>query len=113
MKISHTFEGTVCSVYAEGQFALESVSTVKAYLQPLVNDQNLQTLLFDFAQVCFIDSSGVGLVVMTAMRLKQRGAGFALINVNQETQEIFLLCGLKDQIGIFGSKAEALAALAA
>jgi anti-anti-sigma factor len=109
MKITHMTEGDICTVNTEGQFAMESVSAIKKYMQPLVADENIKTLLIDFAQVGFIDSGGVGLVVMTSMSLKQRGANFALVNVNREVTEIFNLCGLGDQISIFATKDEAVA----
>jgi anti-sigma B factor antagonist len=60
-----------------------------------------------------MNSSGIGLLVTMLIRVQRQKQKLLAYGLSEHYQQIFELTRLNEAIGIYGSEAEALAALAA
>lgn len=65
-----------------------------------VFDQVERSCTLDFAELTYISSAGLGLMVALQQRLAGRGEALRLINVNPHIRELFRLSGLDSVIQI-------------
>ena len=67
-----------------------------------------KNIVFDFANVGFMDSSGIGMILGRFRTAEQRGGKVFAINIAQNLNKIFEMSGLKKIIGCFDSLDEAV-----
>ena len=72
-----------------------------------------QPTVVDLSQVTFIASLGIRMLLSSARVLDRRGAKFALFGANPAVTEIMETIALSDIIPVFGTEAEAIAAVRA
>lgn len=72
-----------------------------------------QPTVVDLSQVSFIASLGIRMLLSSARTLDRRGAKFAIFGANQAVTEIMETIALSDIIPVFGTEAEAVAAVSA
>ncbi|MCL2499377.1 MAG: anti-sigma factor antagonist [Defluviitaleaceae bacterium] len=68
-------------------------------------------MIFDFAKVGFMDSSGIGMLIGRYKQTEKRGGGLALVNMNNEMTRLYTISGLAKIIKNLPSLDEAIAAL--
>jgi stage II sporulation protein AA (anti-sigma F factor antagonist) len=68
-------------------------------------------IVFDFAKVGFMDSSGIGMLIGRYKHAEKRGGGLALANMNNEMTRLYTISGLAKIIRQFPSVDEAVAAI--
>lgn len=73
-------------------------------------DEGKGRLVLNFAQVSFINSSGLGRLVMAAKRAKENGGGIRIVSLSPELQELFAFTRLDAKIPTYASEDEAVAA---
>jgi len=66
-------------------------------------------MVFDFANVGFMDSSGIGLLIGRYKQAEKRGGSVALVNLSAEMKRLYTLSGLAKIIASFPTMDEALA----
>ena len=108
MRFDHRFEGTSCIVAIDGNIALDGTNEVKEYVKPFLEDAKISGLILNFANVNFIDSSGIGLVVSIFKSLQKRKAKFALSDLSQKNREIFNMTRLDKILTISENDDQAL-----
>lgn len=64
-------------------------------------------LIFDFSEVSFMDSSGVGMIIGRYKHVVKLGGKVMVANMRPETRRIFDMCGLRKIISIHGSVKDA------
>ena len=62
-----------------------------------------KNMVFDFAQVGFMDSSGIGMIIGRYKELKKTGGKVFAINISPEVSRIFIISGLKKIIPCYQS----------
>ena len=73
-------------------------------------DAGTTRVVLNFAQVTFINSSGLGRLVMAAKRAKESGGGVRIVSLSPELQELFAFTRLDSKIPTYASEAEAVKA---
>ncbi|WP_424767425.1 STAS domain-containing protein [Paenibacillus sp. sgz302251] len=53
----------------------------------------------DFSQVPFMDSSGIGLLIMLINDLKERDIEVAIVNIQEDVKQVFSLLQLPEILG--------------
>jgi len=76
-------------------------------------EQGEHHLLLDFSGVDYLNSSGLGAILMTAKKLNDVNGRIALANVSELVHHVFRISGCVSIIGIYPSEEEALAAFEA
>jgi len=62
-----------------------------------------KNIVFDFAHVGFMDSSGIGMIIGRYKELKKTGGKVFAINIGPEIDRIFIISGLKKIIPCYQS----------
>ncbi|MBI5638127.1 MAG: STAS domain-containing protein [Nitrospinae bacterium] len=70
--------------------------------------RNNLKLLLNFQEVGFVNSSGLGRLVLAAKKVGERGGTMKVTGLAQDLDELFTFTRLKEKIGVFKSEAEAL-----
>jgi anti-sigma B factor antagonist len=76
----------------------------------LVDEEQRETILLNFADVDFLTSAAIGKLIMLHRKLKARGGSLKFSNVRTEIYEVFNITGLTKLFAIYDDEAEALAA---
>jgi anti-sigma B factor antagonist len=69
------------------------------------------TLILDFADVPYVDSAGLGLLVSAFVSRQQAGRKMILSGINPRVQKLFEITRVQELFLIFSSPEEAIAAL--
>lgn len=67
---------------------------IKGQLDDVLIDQAIRRLVFDFRDVEFMDSSGVGFIIGRYKLMARRGGSVAVINADARVNRIFEMSGL-------------------
>jgi anti-sigma B factor antagonist len=81
----------------------------EAYSQ--ASSGGINTILLNFQGLEYMNSGGIGLLVTMLIRANRQKQKLAAYGLTEHYQQIFELTRLNEAIQIFGSEAEALAAL--
>ncbi len=108
MKLFHRIEKHVCVVNLIGNLALQENQAVKIYLNPLINDSNIKTLLLNLDKIEVIDSKGVGVIATTLQTLEELQKALVISNVNSNCLNVLKTLRLDRMIRIYETEEEAL-----
>lgn len=73
----------------------------------------VQTLILNFSQLDYMNSSGIGLLVTLLIRANRQGQRLVAVNLSDHYRHIFDLTGLNQAIVIYATEDEALVGLTA
>ena len=73
-----------------GSINFENCPSLQNRLDSVLDDE-VRTLMIDFKNVSFIDSSGIGEVLRLFRRMRDRGGELILMNPNKKLQGLFLM----------------------
>ena len=79
----------------------------------LTDDAESPKLLFNFASVSTVDSSGLGVLMSTHLSVVQKNGRIAVINVSSSINNLIIRSRLISTFEHFNSEAEAIATLTA
>lgn len=68
-------------------------------------------IILNFKEVHFINSSGLGRLVLAAKKLKELNGAMGIVNLSDDLKELFLFTRLDTKIPIFQTEEEAVAGL--
>ncbi len=108
---SEASEG-VCVISVRGELDLSTAPRLEHELEA-ASASGEASLVMDFSECEFIDSTGIALIVRVWQRLdRDRGSGRLLLCcVTDQVRRLFDITGIESSIPIHGSRDEALAAL--
>lgn len=95
-------------VTAAGEIDAATADTVATAVAGALND-GYKTVLLDFAQVTFIDSTGLGVLVKSHRAAVAADARFAVVHPTPTTRKLIRVLGLDQLLHIYDSHEEALA----
>jgi anti-sigma B factor antagonist len=73
-------------------------------------DDGARRVIVDLTNVTFIDSTGLGVLVSGAKRVRSQGVSFAIVSSTQSIMSIFEITGLDRLYSIYATRKEALQA---
>ncbi len=91
-KIEFYTDGNYLKVCFFGEIDTLSLSNYRDLLINKVNDYKI--VVFDFKEVSFVDSSGIGLVLVRYNQIKDNGGTLYLMNLNKVAYHLFELTGI-------------------
>ena len=69
---------------------------------------NVRNLVFNLAEVDYIDSTGLGALVMCATTLRKAGGNVKLLNLNRRNIELLVMTKLATSFEIFADEGDAV-----
>ncbi len=100
-------EGIVILALRGALVAGESVSNLRETLRSLLDEKRLNVIL-DLAGVDYIDSTGLGALVVCYTSLRKAGGKLALVNLNRRGIELLVLTKLSTVFEIFNDEQQAV-----
>ena len=108
MQIAERENGAVTVLDLSGKITLgEDGNLLKDKLQSLLH-QNKKKILFNLAQVSYVDSAGLGAIVSAYTTVTREGGTLKLANVTKKLQDLLSITKLLTVFETFDSEAEAL-----
>jgi len=74
--------------------------------------QKKTKILLNFKEVSFINSSGLGRLILAAKKIAEVDGTLQVTNLSDDLEELFTFTRLKDKVAVYKDEAEALEALA-
>lgn len=91
-----------------GEMDESSLEGLKDQLNPLLVDVNIKVMLFDFSQLEFINSKGIGYLVSIHTHLSKDQREMIITHANEAVMDVISLVGLTTIIKYFNTVEEAL-----
>jgi anti-sigma B factor antagonist len=107
MSLQVTRQGDVVVIEVDGQLIVGNRQELKAKVLEEA-EAGARKILVDFARAGSIDSSGLGVLVSLAKRLRELGGDLRLANLNDDLQTLFELTKLDSLFQIADTRERAL-----
>ena len=98
MKITNTTQGDALTLALEGRLDTTTAPQLQDVLMPAFEQS--KTIVLDFAQIEYVSSAGLRVLLMGAKAAKASGGTQTLINVSGEVQEVFEMTGFDSVLTI-------------
>ena len=95
----------------KGQIDESNLPEVKGHIDPLVDDGEIDAILFHFQDLEFINSRVIGYFLSLYSKMNELEKNLAIVEANPNIMEILSLVGLTTLITHYDTLAEALEAL--
>ena len=95
-------------VHLTGELDEVTVETLKGSIDPLLADTSVNQLIFDFANLEFINSKGIGYLVSVHTHLTKDGRTMMLAGASESVMDVLSLVGLTNIIPYHATLEEAL-----
>jgi anti-sigma B factor antagonist len=108
MQIAERESGAVTVLDLSGRITMgEDGNLLKDKLQSLLH-QGKKNILFNLAQVSYVDSAGLGAIVSAYTTVTREGGSLKLANVTKKLQDLLSITKLLTVFETFDSEGEAL-----
>jgi anti-sigma B factor antagonist len=108
MQIAERESGAVTVLDLSGRITMgEDGNLLKDKLQSLLH-QGKKNILFNLAQVSYVDSAGLGAIVSSYTTVTREGGSLKLANVTKKLQDLLSITKLLTVFETFDSEGEAL-----
>ena len=108
MQIAERESGSVTVLDLSGKITLgEDGNLLKDKLQSLLH-QNKKNILFNLAQVSYVDSAGLGAIVSAYTTVTREGGSLKLANVTTKLQDLLSITKLLTVFETYDSEADAV-----
>ncbi len=78
----------IATISLSGKFDFNSQKEFRVAYTPLLQDVTIRTLQIDLANISYMDSSALGILMLLKERAVEAGKAISLCNPNQKTQQI-------------------------
>ncbi|MCW7470330.1 STAS domain-containing protein [Leptospira kanakyensis] len=89
-------ENQKANVLLEGSLSLRDTPKLKADIKTLIDTPEIQELVFDFKNLSYLDSSGIGILLHTYSWTKEKNKLVRIIHLSEEVRTIFTVANLLD-----------------
>jgi len=107
MKLESNTIDSVTVVEMEGNLDTNTSVDAQEHINTLIDDGAVK-LLVDFAEVDFVSSAGLRVLLATAKRLGGSGGSLRICGLNEAVNEVFEISGFSTILDVFPSRDEAL-----
>lgn len=105
--IHETDREGICILALKGRLTVGEASTVREKVTQVVAAGKIR-VIFDLANVDYIDSTGLGSMVICFTTLKKAGGALKLVNPNKRNIELLLLTKLHTIFEVFSEEQDAV-----
>lgn len=88
-------DGDLATLHFVGNLSVKDTAKVKSELI-LLRDSGIKKLVFDFAKLEYLDSSGIGVLLHAYTWTKEKQGTIRIINMSKEVRPIFMISNLID-----------------
>ena len=92
--LTHEKQRNALTVKLTGELDHSSARQIREELDELISDPSIKRLIFDMKELCFMDSSGIGVILGRYKTMVKRGGTVAVRTGNSHVDRIFEMTGL-------------------
>ena len=108
LNILSEIQDDIAIIRLDGDLVVSEVEKLRSEIRELA-EKNIHKVILDFADIDFIDSSGIGLLVEILKSLsKYEGGQLKIVNINKQVKDILKQIQLFSIFDIYASEEEAL-----
>jgi stage II sporulation protein AA (anti-sigma F factor antagonist) len=111
MEVKINIRNGVLIAKLSGELDHHNAEDVRLAIDTAFERSNVRHILFDFSDVSFMDSSGIGVIIGRYKNAKKRGGQTGVAGMNNAMQRIFDISGLAKIVTRFNVPDEAEKAL--
>lgn len=104
--VHFSVEGDRSVLRLAGELDLETVAELRMHAQAELAAGRCQALTIDMAELTFVDSSGLGLLVELRQMATVSGVAWELANVPPRPARVIEIAGLTDTLGLARDKSQ-------
>jgi stage II sporulation protein AA (anti-sigma F factor antagonist) len=106
-------QGPSLVVTISGELDHHSASEIRDKLDKSYERSGCRHIIFDFTEVSFMDSSGIGMIIGRYKNAGKKGGKVAVVNMNRQLEKVFSVSGLQKIVGQYATVQAAGQALCA
>ena len=99
MQIEKTKEGDIVVLKISGQLTSVTSPELETAINGVLETES--NLVLDFADLDFLASSGLRVILSTQKRINAKDGALVIRNVNKVVMEVFEMTGLRDFLNVF------------
>lgn len=111
LKLEPEFLDDFLMVRIIGNLVWDSSSELDNYLEPLIRQHKVQGVILDLSEMHYIDSSGVGIIIVTHQSLCENNRMLALTGLKNPAKSVFQLIKLDNLLNIYPDTQAAMNAI--
>lgn len=96
-----TITGTVMIIHLPAELDHHSAEMIRPEADRLIRTRNIRSVLFDFENTVFMDSSGIGMIIGRYKMMRFMGGNVAAIRVSEQMRRILTMSGIYKVIDIY------------
>ncbi len=108
MEISVIIRNKTLIAALSGELDHHSAKEVKSMIEELIKNRGVKNLIFDFSNLSFMDSSGIGVVIGRYKLINSIGGKTAIVSHSRNINRLLMMSGINKLIGTFESVGDAL-----
>jgi len=101
------YGGTIFLIRPQSKLNVEYSRDLWTCIKTMIDGGTVK-LVVDMGDISFIDSSGIGTLIVTAKKVRQKSGDIAVIGVSQDILSILDMVSFRKFISIFESEEEAI-----
>lgn len=94
MKLNYTKSGDTLTVKIAGEIDHHTAQSLLASLSALLDTQHPLSIILDFSEVGFMDSSGIAVILNCYRRMKEFGGKLEVVSVANQARRVLATAGL-------------------
>lgn len=103
MQIKLNYRGATLVIGVLGELDHHSADYVRQKVDGEMLSARIRNIVFDFSEVSFMDSSGIGVILGRFRNIQKLNGKAAIVNANQHIRKIFEMSGIERIIPIYDS----------
>ncbi len=101
--ISHVYKNNALQINFKGEIDSSNVGKIKDKLNKLRRNYSPNKIIFNFEEVRFIDSAGIGLILGRYNEYRLEHISLLLVGVNNQIRKLFIISGINQLMDIYES----------
>lgn len=98
-------------VYFESPLDISTSPLVERNLELLMKQYEGYSFILNLSRVAYINSAGLGVIILTAKKLEKNGSSLKLCNLNNVVKKVIDILDAQDVIDIYEDEEEAVNSL--
>ncbi len=103
MEITVTIKKKILIISLCGELDHHTAKEVKNLIEEVIKNRNVKNLVFDFSNLNFMDSSGIGVIIGRYKLVTSMGGNVAIANASNNVDRLLNMSGIKSLIKTFES----------
>lgn len=96
MQVTSREINNILVITLAGELDEHSASYVREMMDNIMSESNARQIIIDLAQLEFMDSTGIGVLIGRYKKMKSRGVPIFVTNPNKQIDRIFMMTALYD-----------------